>query len=47
MVEQMENVSDGSDRGSPVKVTGWYDNERGFSGRTLDLVELISQKEVH
>ncbi len=24
-----------------VKVFGWYDNEWGYSQRTLDLVELI------
>ncbi|MBP2705514.1 type I glyceraldehyde-3-phosphate dehydrogenase [Microbispora sp. RL4-1S] len=34
-------VSDRPGSGSLVKVVGWYDNERGFSERTLDLVELV------
>lgn len=28
-------------RGSLIKITGWYDNETGFSHRTLDLAELL------
>ncbi|CUU54955.1 glyceraldehyde 3-phosphate dehydrogenase [Parafrankia irregularis] len=36
-------VSDVDDAGSLVKVVGWYDNETGFSHRTLDLVELLGR----
>ncbi|MEU5313659.1 type I glyceraldehyde-3-phosphate dehydrogenase [Streptomyces sp. NPDC021562] len=36
-------VSDAVGRGSVVKTFGWYDNETGFSHRTLDLVTLIGQ----
>jgi glyceraldehyde-3-phosphate dehydrogenase/erythrose-4-phosphate dehydrogenase len=36
-------VSDAAGRGSVVKTFGWYDNETGFSHRTLDLVTLIGR----
>lgn len=29
-----------------VKVIGWYDNEYGFSERTLDLAELLSPQPI-
>ena len=38
---QLTMVSDRPDGPSLVKVVGWYDNEYGFSHRTLDLVELF------
>ncbi|GHF29035.1 type I glyceraldehyde-3-phosphate dehydrogenase [Streptomyces morookaense] len=34
-------------RGSLVKVMGWYDNEAGFSHRTLDLAELLGTAPIH
>jgi glyceraldehyde 3-phosphate dehydrogenase len=30
--------------GTLVKVVGWYDNESGYSARTADLIERISQR---
>ena len=36
-------ASDSPSRGSAVKTIGWYDNETGFSHRTLDLAALLSQ----
>jgi glyceraldehyde 3-phosphate dehydrogenase len=38
---QLTMVSDRPDGSSLVKVVGWYDNEFGFSHRTLELTELI------
>jgi glyceraldehyde 3-phosphate dehydrogenase len=29
--------------GKTVKILGWYDNEWGYSNRTIDLVEYIGQ----
>ncbi|MEY9834808.1 type I glyceraldehyde-3-phosphate dehydrogenase [Streptacidiphilus sp. EB103A] len=34
-------VIDDDQRGSMVKVVGWYDNESGFSHRTIDVVRLL------
>jgi glyceraldehyde 3-phosphate dehydrogenase len=31
--------------GRTVKVLGWYDNEWGFSNRTVDLVEYIGHRQ--
>ena len=30
--------------GKAVKILGWYDNEWGFSNRTVDLVEYIGRR---
>jgi glyceraldehyde 3-phosphate dehydrogenase len=30
--------------GSTVKVLGWYDNEWGYSNRTVDLVAFMGEK---
>jgi glyceraldehyde 3-phosphate dehydrogenase len=38
---QLTMVINRPDGPSMVKVVGWYDNECGFSHRTLDLVELV------
>lgn len=38
---QLTMVVDQPNTPSIVKVLGWYDNEYGFSNRTLDLVELV------
>ncbi|MFC5719730.1 type I glyceraldehyde-3-phosphate dehydrogenase [Streptomyces gamaensis] len=38
---QLTMVSDDGHGGSLVKVVGWYDNESGFSHRTVDMVRLL------
>jgi glyceraldehyde 3-phosphate dehydrogenase len=30
--------------GQNVKILGWYDNEWGYSNRTVDLVRFIGEK---
>ena len=30
--------------GNLVKVSGWYDNEWGYSNRLVDIVEIIGKK---
>ena len=34
---------DGSDAGSFVKIVGWYDNEWGYSRRTVDLTRIVAE----
>jgi glyceraldehyde 3-phosphate dehydrogenase len=30
--------------GKTVKVLGWYDNERGYSNRTVEMVKYIGKR---
>ena len=41
--DALSTITMPADRGNMVKVVSWYDNEWGYSMRTVDLIKLVTQ----
>ena len=41
--DALSTITMPADRGNMVKVVSWYDNEWGYSMRTVDLIKLVAQ----